>query len=106
MCVLALVSTGWRVLAHGFQHKRGTGAGEIALIACRGRVVAFIEVKARATLDSGVEAVSEKQRSRITRGADVFMASRPDLADSDMRFDVMVVRPWRWPIRLADAWRP
>lgn len=106
LCRLALALTGWTVLQHGFSGKRGSGAGEIDLIAKRGQTLAFIEVKARPDLTSGLEAVSDSQQTRIMRGAEQFLAVHPDLADHTLRFDVMVVRPWRWPKRIPDAWRP
>lgn len=46
-CVTMLQATGWKVLAERFRPPRGQGAGEIDLIAQRGRTLAFIEVKAR-----------------------------------------------------------
>ncbi len=106
LCRLALQVKGWRILAHGHRARRGTGAGEIDLIAKRGQVVAFVEVKARANYEQGVLAVSHVQRDRIVQGAMAFLARTPGLSSCDVRFDVMVVRPWRWPIHLADAWRP
>ncbi|MBF0335909.1 MAG: YraN family protein, partial [Alphaproteobacteria bacterium] len=29
----------------------------------------------------------------------------PDLLECLIRFDVMAVAPWRWPLHLTDAWR-
>jgi len=106
LCRLSLTLSGWTVLHHGFSGNRGSGAGEIDLIAKRGQTLAFIEVKARPDLTSGLEAVSHTQQARITRGAEQFLAAHPDLTHHAIRFDVMVVRPWRWPKRIPDAWRP
>jgi len=91
---------GYRILARRLR----TPAGEIDLIACRGRTLAFIEVKARTT---GVaEALGERQRARIARAAEAFAAARPDLASLDWRFDLVLVRGG-WRLRhIADAWRP
>lgn len=105
MCRLSLLLTGWSVLHHGFTGRRGSGAGEIDLIAKRGHTVAFIEVKTRPDLTAGLEAVSTAQQARIVRGAEQFLATQPPLSECSMRFDVMVVRPWRWPRRYPDAWR-
>ena len=104
-CRWTLILSGWSILQHGYSSKRGTGAGEVDLIAKRGRVVAFIEVKSRADITTGLEAVSADQQARIVRGAERFLAAHPYLADHDTRFDVMVVRHWRWPVRFADSWR-
>jgi putative endonuclease len=106
LCQCVFMVTGWRVLGHSYRNKRGSRAGEIDLIARRGSVLAFIEVKARSDLVGGLNAVSSAQMARIARGAEAYMAAHADTADCDVRFDVMVVRPRRWPRRYADAWRP
>ena len=93
---------GYRVLARRMK----TPAGEIDLIAQRGRILAFVEVKARATADAGAEALRPRQRDRIARAAEAYVRSRPDLAGLDWRFDLIVVTGgWR-PRHLTDAWRP
>lgn len=93
---------GYRILA---RHLR-TPVGEIDLIARRGRVLALIEVKTRATRDQAAAAVSPRQRQRIARAAQAFLARRPDLAELDLRFDALLLAPGRWPHHLVDAWRP
>ncbi len=44
LCLAHLWLTGWRVLAYRLLAKRGSGLGEIDIVARRGRVLAFIEV--------------------------------------------------------------
>jgi len=105
-CVLRLRLTGWRVLARRVASGRGTGAGEVDLVARRGRVLAFIEVKARNTRDEGLYAVTPQQQQRIARAAEAFLARHAELSTLDVRFDVMVVGPGLALHHLADAWRP
>jgi putative endonuclease len=100
-CVWHLRLTGWRILARRFR----VPSGEVDLIARRGRVLAAIEVKARDSFASAIESLSPRQRRRIGRALDHFLGQHPDLAQLDIRFDVMLVTPWRWPRRIADAWR-
>ena len=90
-----------RILARRFR----CSAGEIDLVARRGRTLVFVEVKARATLAAAVEAVTPQARARILAAADVFVARHPAYADCDRRFDIVAVLPGRWPKRLADAFR-
>ncbi len=90
-----------RILARRFR----CSAGEIDLVARRGRTLVFVEVKARATLAAAVEAVTPHARARILAAADVFVARHPAYADHDRRFDIVAVLPGRWPKRLADAFR-
>lgn len=104
-CKLALILTGWSILHHSYSSRTGSGAGEIDLIARRGHVLAFIEVKTKPNLTKGLDAVSADQQARITRGAERYIAQHLDLTALDMRFDLMIVRPWRWPIHITDVWR-
>jgi putative endonuclease len=106
LCIARLRLTGWRILSLRLTGPRGTGLGEIDIIARRGKVLAFIEVKARATRDAGLLAVTVQQQQRIVRAATNFLARRADLGACDTRFDVMIVGPGWIPYHLADAWRP
>lgn len=105
LAVLVLRLKGFRILARRFSIGRGAGAGEVDLIARRGHQLAFIEVKARPDLASAVSAITPRQRTRIARGAEAFLKSRPDLAGLDMRFDAMLIVRGRWPRHLVNAWR-
>ena len=106
LCVIWLRLTGWRILARRLKAKAGAGLGEIDIIAKRRRVVAFIEVKARADHDAARESVTPAQRERIARAAHVFAERNAACADCDLRFDVMSVDKRLWPRRIIDAWRP
>ena len=106
LCVAQLRLTGWRILARRLKANAGTGLGEIDIIAQRGRVISFIEVKARLDATAALDAVTALQRARIARAADVFIQRRPACADFEIRFDVMIVGSSLLPKRIADAWRP
>ena len=102
LAALLLILKGHRILAR----RARTPAGEIDMIARRGRVLVFAEIKARASLETGTEALAPRQRDRILRAAEAFMRTRPDLAGLDWRFDLIVVAGgWRLK-HLKDAWRP
>lgn len=101
LCVCQLRLCGWRILARRFR----SPVGEIDIVARRGRMLAFIEVKARADTGAAAESLGARQRQRIWRAAEHFLKLRPEHAGAELRFDVMLVAPWRLPVRLADAWR-
>lgn len=101
LCAWWLRLQGYRILARRFR----VGVGEIDIVARRSRVVAFVEVKARREA-GGEEDLTRRQRARIVRAAEAFLAPRPELSGLDVRFDVMLVRPWGLPRHIADAWRP
>ncbi len=90
-----------RILARRFRCR----AGEIDLIARRGRTLVFVEVKARATEEAAIEAVTARARARILAAADLWVAGHPHYAAFDRRFDVIAVLPNRWPRHRADAFR-
>jgi putative endonuclease len=92
---------GYRILARRFR----TPVGEIDIVAQRGRVVAFVEVKARASPAVALESVSARQQRRIRRAAEAFLQRRPDIAGCDLRFDLVAVSPWQLPAHVIDAWR-
>lgn len=101
-CVWRLRLCGYRVLARRLR----TPAGEIDIVARRGALVAFVEVKARVNADAAAFALTEPQWRRIARAAELFVARRPALADCAIRFDAMLVTPRGWPTHIIDAWRP
>lgn len=101
-CVWRLRLAGYRVLARRLR----TPAGEIDIVARRGTLVAFVEVKARVTGTDAAFALTEPQWRRIARAAEMYVARRPALADCAMRFDAMLVTPRGWPTHIVDAWRP
>ena len=101
LCVTRLRLSGYRVLARRLR----TPLGEIDIVARRGRVVAIVEVKARARLDAASEALTLLQRQRLARAGAWLVAKRPGLRGCALRYDLMVVAPRRWPRHIADAWR-
>ena len=101
LCVWSLWLRGYRVLARRFDAR----VGEIDIVARRGGTLAVIEVKARRRGDDH-ETLTARQRARIERAAEAFRARRPQHAGLDVRFDLMLVQPWRLPRHVADAWRP
>ncbi|MCV0425995.1 MAG: YraN family protein [Roseibium sp.] len=95
--------TGWRILKHRYKTK----VGEIDLIAKRRKTVAFVEVKARKSRRAALEAVTPASQKRISRAAKIFVAQHPKAGFYTLRFDVIVIRPWALPERIAnafDAW--
>jgi putative endonuclease len=92
---------GYSVLARGYRHH----SGEIDIMAKRGRVLAAVEVKLRPDFTAAAEAVSARQRARIMRAAEAFLASRPDANRLNLRFDVVLMVKGRFPRHIEDAWR-
>jgi len=95
-----LMAHGWRII--GFRLK--TPQGEIDLLARRGRVLAVVEVKRRATLEAALEAVNYRQRRRLQAAAESIAAKAPGLSRLSVRLDLLAMAPGRLPRHIADAW--
>ncbi len=80
-----------------------TKAGEVDIIARRGDLVIFVEVKARRDLRAGVDAVSYTAEKRIENAADHWLRRQSDATRLSLRYDIIVVRPWRWPTHFEGA---
>ena len=99
VATLLLFAKGYRVLARNFTVR----GGEIDLVARRGATIAFVEVKARPSLEEALGAVSEAKRRRIGRAAAVWLARNPWAAALTLRGDGVFLAPGRWPRHVADA---
>jgi putative endonuclease len=94
-----LLVKGYRVVAHRFR----TGVGEVDIVARRGDLLVFVEVKARGRLDDAAEAVTPRQQRRIIAAAEAWLAKHPDDVTRNIRFDVILVAPRRWPRHILGA---
>ena len=93
---------GYKILCQNFK----TPVGEIDLIATRGGIVCFIEVKIRIDMASALGSISPGQRKRIERAAEYFLKKHPELSAKDIRFDAFVSGGGIKGKLLKDAWRP
>lgn len=87
--VRLLISEGAEILARRLRPPE-TGAGEIDILAREAGALVIIEVKARATLDAALEALSAAQCARLA-GAAEWAAAQPQWAASDLRIDLIAV---------------
>ena len=102
LAALMLLLKGYRILAMRFQ----TALGEIDLIAQKGGILVFVEVKYRQNAEQGIAALNARQRDRVGRAAQLFLYSRPALALLDQRFDVIMVYPWKLIQHIKNYWQP
>lgn len=96
---LALMAKGYRIVARRYRTK----LGEIDLIARRGDLVLIVEVKARPTIVEAMEAVARSSERRIEGAADLWLARQPDHGRLSLRFDLVAVLPWRWPVHVENV---
>jgi putative endonuclease len=97
-----LQSRGWDVVAHRFR----VGRIEIDIVARRGRLVSFIEVKARrgTAFGSPFEAITGGKRREIVKAARVWMDRYGQQGDV-YRFDCIAIVDNKLE-HLEDAFRP
>ncbi len=99
LAALALRLKGYRIVARRYRTK----LGEIDLVARRGDVVAFVEVKARREAEAALDAVSPTAQRRIRAASDMWLARQRDAGRISLRYDIVAVLPFRWPVHFPDA---
>ena len=92
---------GWRILARRVK----TARGEIDLIARRGAVVAFVEVKWRASAAELDHAIDAYRLRRVLAAAEA-VGHRYARAGDQQRIDVVLLAPGRFPRHMANALLP
>ena len=92
---------GWKIVARRVQTPRG----EIDLVARRGRTLAFIEVKWRATVLERDLAIDDYRLRRVAAAVEA-VAHRFLRPSDSPRIDVLLLAPGRWPRHIVNAWQP
>jgi putative endonuclease len=94
-----LIAKGYRIAARRFR----SPVGEVDIVARRGRVLIFVEVKARNTLDAAAESLQVRQQRRIAAAASFWLTLNPRDVDSHIRFDAVLVAPGKIPRHIPAA---
>lgn len=94
-----LTLKGYRILGRQCR----TRGGEIDLIAVRGSVIVFVEVKHRRALEDAACAISHTQSQRLRRAADLWLAKRPRYHALGCRFDAVFVARGGWPVHIPSG---
>lgn len=90
---------GWRIL----DRRVRTPAGEVDLVVRKGNLVAFVEVKTRATDPELDFAIDERRLRRVAAAAEYLMSSYAGPGD-DIRVDVILIAPGKLPRHIENAW--
>ena len=81
-----------------------TKFGEVDIIARKGNVLCFVEVKMRQTIEEALESVTYRTRGRIEQSALYFISQHPEYLEYDMRFDVLTITKPFQITHLDNAW--
>ena len=90
---------GWKILARRLRMP----LGEVDIVARRGRTVAFVEVKARATAAEAALALDEYRLRRVAAAAGA-LAHRFARDGDDIRIDAIFIVPRRLPRHITNVW--
>lgn len=99
LAILWLSAKGYRLLARRF----GGKGGEIDLIVKRRRTVAFVEVKARGTIEDALTAITPEKRRLVELRIRQWLAQNPWAMDHHLRADALFLAPRRWPRHVPAA---
>jgi putative endonuclease len=80
-----------------------TRVGEVDLIARRGNRIAFVEVKYRADLSQGWDALTDDLCRRVTAAGDVWLQRFDRAGRLQPAYDLVLLAPWSWPRHIRDA---
>ena len=100
IAALYLGLKGWRILAR----RARVPGGEVDIVARRGRTLAFVEVKARASHDAAAIALDDWRLRRVAAAAER-LAPRYMRDGDDVRIDALFIVPRRWPQHLVNVWQ-
>lgn len=96
-----LSAKGWKILAERVK----TPVGEIDLIARKGGLVAFTEVKWRKRAADLATAIDERRLQRVAAAVECVAHEYVEPGD-DLRIDVILLAPGASPRHIANAWQP
>lgn len=99
VAAMFLLMKGYRILSLRYRVR----AGEIDIIARRGDVVAFVEVKARRDLMAAIDAVTFTSQNRIRAAGDHWLSRQPDASRLSLRYDIVAIVPRAWPRHIEGA---
>lgn len=80
-----------------------TPRGEIDIIARRGRLFVFAEVKSRPSHDAAMMSVTPRQAKRISDAAHIWLARNGLDTGFEYRFDIITVSSYLWPRHVRNA---
>lgn len=98
---------GYQILAERYKN----AFGEVDILAKKGNVLALVEVKARKTYRECAESITPAKQQRQIKAAKSLLAYPGVYAkffnssQVQVRFDVMMIRPWRLPRHMINAFQ-
>jgi len=95
----SLIFKGYRIMK--IRHK--TKVGEVDIIARKKNLIVMVEVKARSTIEQAFDAVTVTSQRRIENAGDLWLVTQKNAHLLSVRYDIIAVRPWKWPTHYENA---
>jgi putative endonuclease len=99
IALLYLIMKGYRPVARRYS----AAGGEIDLIMRRGDIIAFVEVKARGTMDDALIAITATKRQRFSRAVRSWLSRHAWAEGKIWRADAVFIATNRWPRHIESA---
>ncbi|NNM73548.1 YraN family protein [Enterovirga aerilata] len=99
VALLWLLAKGYRPLARRFS----AAGGEIDLVVRRGGTIAFVEVKARGSMEAALASIDTAKRRRFGRAARAWLSRNPGLSGLTFRADAVFIAPGAFPRHMPAA---
>ncbi len=90
----------YRILARRYR----VNGGEVDIVAQRGDAIAFVEVKARQSMDEALTAITPQKRRRLSIAAARWLSANPWAANYTLRGDAVFIAPGRLPRHVICAY--
>ena len=100
LAALYLRLKGWRILAR----RARVPGGEVDIVARRGRTLAFVEVKARGSIEAAGFSLDRHRLRRVAVAAQR-LSPRYMRDGDDVRIDAVFIVPGKLPRHLPDVWQ-
>ena len=94
-----LMMKGYRILSLRYK----TRVGEIDIIARKGDIVVFCEVKARPSVDDAIFAVNATTQKRIRDASDFWLSRQKNASRLSQRYDVIAIVPLALPKHIENC---
>ncbi len=93
LAALFLMVKGYKILARRYKVK----AGEIDIIALKGKRLAFVEVKLRSDREKALEALTTYQQKRIIHASKFWLSKHAYYRKFYVSYDYVIFVPWKIP---------
>lgn len=105
LAVMLLRLKGYEIIGQRLKGFKGSGIGEIDILARKKTTLVIVEVKARKSHEDAFSAILPSQKKRLIKAAKFILTRYPEWSHYTVRFDAIFIIPYHLPYHIVDAWR-